>query len=65
MTRNADLAGAHDQELAAGKLLSVVLEHPVEVVDFGLQRCTKEPVPELLLAAPCSKTACQYCVARS
>ena len=38
MTGNPDLARAHHQELAAAKLVSVVLEHRGEVVDLGLQR---------------------------
>jgi hypothetical protein len=38
MTGNPDLARAHHQELAAGKLVSVVLEHRGEVVDLGLKR---------------------------
>ena len=46
MTGNPDLARAHHQELAAGKLVSVVLEHRGEVVDLGLQRRPGKPEEE-------------------
>ena len=37
MTGDADLTGGHDQELAARKLASVMLQHGIEVFDLGLQ----------------------------
>jgi hypothetical protein len=42
-TGNANLARGHNQELSALKLLSVFLEHSIEVFDFGLQGSSWKP----------------------
>ena len=39
---NPDLAGAHDQELAPHKLVSMLLQHGIEVFDLRLQRSARE-----------------------
>jgi len=42
-TGNPNLAGAYDQEFAASKLVSVLLQHGIELFDLGLQRSAWEP----------------------
>ena len=43
---NANLAGGHDQKFAVVKLGSMLLQHRIEMFDFGSQRSTGEPEEE-------------------
>jgi hypothetical protein len=39
---NADLAGGHHGELSQHKLISVIFQYGIEVVDFGLKAGARE-----------------------
>jgi hypothetical protein len=43
MTCDTNLAGGHHQKLAERKIVSVVLEHGIELLDLGLKRSSWEP----------------------
>src|SRR5690242_16479941 len=43
---HSDLTGCDDQELALRKLVSMVLEHRIELLDLSLQGCTGQPEEE-------------------
>jgi hypothetical protein len=40
---DTDLVGAYNQEFALGKLVSMLLQHGVELLDLGLQRSAWQP----------------------